>query len=91
MTSYQFEIVAKNAVIDMLAEHGITLKISDLQLVWFAHIIGSKKCLIWAPAMRNKYAEVTYSLETDMLYVDLYEKIQHKELHSFEMADEVRL
>ena len=32
-----------------------------------------------------------FGLETDMLYVDLYEKIQHKELHSFEMDEEVRL
>lgn len=85
MTSYEFEVAAKNAVIDVLKEHHVNVTIVDLQLVWFAHLIGNKKCLIWAPAMRNLYAEVTYSLESEMMYVDLYEKKQHKELHSFDM------
>ena len=83
MTSYEFEVAAKNAVIDVMKERGVEMNITDLQLVWFAHILGSKKCLVWGQPMMNKYAEVTYSLESDIFYVDLYEKIQHKDIQYF--------
>ena len=83
MTSYDFEVAAKNAVIELLRGRGIETTIVELQLVWFAHIVGSKKCLIWCPAMMNKYAEVTYAMDSERIYVDLYEKIEHKEINSF--------
>lgn len=77
-------MAAKNAVIDVVKGYGIEVGIEELQIVWFAHIVGNKKCLIWGVPLRNKYAEVTYASESDMIYVDLYEKIQHKEMHSFD-------
>ena len=91
MTSYEFEVAAKNAVIALLLENGIEASIVDLQLVWYAHIVGSKKCMIWGQPMQNKYAEVTYSMESDMVYVDLYEKIHHKQLHAFEVDTEAHV
>ena len=75
LTSYEFEVVAKNAVADMI--DGVTLQ--DLQLVWFTHVLGDKKCCVWAPSMKNKYAEVTYSRE-GIMWIDIYEKIDKKEL-----------
>ena len=83
MTSYEFEVAAKNAVIEVMKEREVDVNIKDLQLVWFAHIVGNKKCLIWGPQMMNNYAEVTYVQISDTIYVDLYEKIQHKEMLSF--------
>ena len=83
MTSYEYEVAAKNAVIEVMKERGVEINITDLQLVWFAHIVGNKKCLIWGPPMGNHYAEVTYVQISDMIYVDLYKKVQHKEMHSF--------
>ena len=72
MTSYEFEKAAKNAVIKVLNEN---INISELDLVWFAHELGYKKCTIWGQPMGNKYAEVTYNRDKDEMYVDIYQKI----------------
>lgn len=75
MTSYEFEKVAKNAVIKVMKEqHGIELTIEELDFVWFAHELGFKKCTLWARKMENYYAEVTYNRDTNELYVDIYLK-----------------
>ena len=72
MTSYEFEKAAKNAVIKVLNEN---ISISELDLVWFAHELGYKKCTIWGVPMGDKYAEVTYNRDSDEMYVDIYQKI----------------
>lgn len=77
MSSYEFEVAAKNAVISALAKRDILVTIQDLELVWFAHVLGNKKCLIWGREMEGMYAEVTFSADTMMMYVDLYEKIEN--------------
>jgi len=51
MSSYEFEVAAKNAVIAALAERDILVTIKDLELVWFAHLLGNKKCLIYGREM----------------------------------------
>ena len=85
MNSYEFEKAAKNIVIDMLAKRGITATIEDLQLVWFTHLLGNKKCMIYGEVMANLYAEITYSKYSNMVYADLYQKLDHKELYSHEL------
>ena len=40
MTSYEFEKVAKNAVIQTLSEN---ISIDQLEFVWFAHELGYNK------------------------------------------------
>ena len=67
MTSYEFEKAAKNAVIKVLNEN---INISELDLVWFAHELGYKKCTIWGQPMGDRYAEVTYNRDKDEMYVD---------------------
>lgn len=75
MTSYQFEVVAKNAVIDVMKkEYNIELKIKDIDFVWFAHELGFKKCSIYGPKMGSHYADVTYNRDTFQMYIDIYEK-----------------
>lgn len=91
MTSYEFEIAAKNAVIDMLRDYGIKATIEDLHLTWFVHLIGNKKCMVWGNPMGKMYAEITYSLESDRMYVDLYEKKKHAELASFDIDTEAHV
>ena len=71
MTSYEFEKAAKNAVIQTLSEN---ISIDQLDLVWFAHELGYKKCTIWGQPMGNRYAEVTYNRDKDEMYVDIYQK-----------------
>ena len=79
MTSYEFEKAAKNAVIKILKKkHGVEgITLEDLQFVWFAHLLGAKKATIYSPKMGKKYAEVTYNLHDEEIYVDIYEKISN--------------
>ena len=79
MTSYDFEKAAKNAVISALDE---SIDISQLDMVWFAHELGYKKCTIWGEPMGNKYAEVTYNRDKDEMYVDIYQKISNTKISS---------
>ena len=81
MTSYEFEKAAKNAVIKALGED---ITIDSLDLVWFAHELGYKKCTIWGQPMGNKYAEVTYNRDKDGMYVDIYQKISNTKISSNE-------
>ena len=41
--------------------------------------------------MGKLYAEVTYSLESSLMYVDLYEKIDHAEMHDYELDTEAHV
>ena len=60
MTSYQFEVAAKNAVIKVMETYGIKLTIDEIDLVWFAHELGNKKCTLFSPKLGRYYPEVTY-------------------------------
>lgn len=79
MTSYDFEKAAKNAVISVFGED---IVINQLEMVWFAHELGYKKCTIWGEPMGNKYAEVTYNRDKDEMYVDIYQKIGSTKIQS---------
>ena len=81
MRSYDFEKAAKNAVIDVLSED---IVIDQLEMIWFAHELGYKKCTIWGEPMGNKYAEVTYNRDKDEMYVDIYQKISNTKISSSE-------
>lgn len=75
MTSYEFEKIAKNAVIKEMAEkYNIELKMSELEFVWFAHELGFKKCTLYAEKLGHYYPEVTYNRDANELYVDIYLK-----------------
>ena len=91
MTSYEFEVAAKNALIEMLAKRGIEAKIDELNLVWFTHLLGNKKCLIYGNCMANLYAEATYAHDTQIMYLDLYQKLDHSELHEWEFDLEAKV
>ena len=74
MTSYEFEVIAKNAVIEVLIDYNIKATIKDLDFVWFAHEFGYKKCTIWGKPMGNLYAEVSFNCVQNELYVNIYAK-----------------
>ena len=91
MTSYEFEKVAKNAVIKALREKlGFDLSVEELQFVWFAHILGYKKCTVYAPRMGKFYAEVTYNRDKDEMYIDVYEKQDNTVIRSDEFDYEAK-
>ena len=52
----------------------IDLTIEDLELVWFAHELGFKKCTLYAEKLGNYYPEVTYNRDKNEIYVDIYLK-----------------
>ena len=84
MTSYDFEKTAKNAVIEVLkatTTHN-NIAINELDLVWFAHELGYKKCTIWGLPMGDLYAEVTYNRDKDEMYVDIYKKVSNTRITS---------
>ena len=75
MTTGEFEKLAKNAVIEIMAKnYDIQLTEDELQFVWFAHELGYKKCTLYAAKLGHYYPEVTYNLGKDELYVDVYLK-----------------
>lgn len=89
MTSYEFEKAAKNVVADMLKKRGIDVTARDLELVWFTHLLGNKKCMIYGEKMANLYAEITYSRDSQMVYADLYQKLDHQDIHEWNLNFEI--
>ena len=75
MTSYEFEKIAKNAVIKIMKEkHDIDITMDELDFVWFAHELGFKKCTLYAEKLGHYYPEITYNRDRDEMYVDIYLK-----------------
>ena len=79
MKSYEFEKIAKTEISRIMKEkYNIEVKTDELELVWFAHELGFKKCTLYAEKLGNYYPEVTYNRDKNELYVDIY----HKESNS---------
>lgn len=75
MTSYEFEVAAKNAVIKVAKEkYGEDYDIAYVHMVWFAHILGYKKAILIDMGENLRLYEVTYNRDNNELYVDAYEK-----------------
>lgn len=92
MTSYEFEKIAKNAVIKIMREkYNIELSINELEFVWFAHELGYKKCTLYAEKLGHYYPEVTYNREANELYVDIYLKQSNTHLTSDEFDFEANV
>ena len=81
MTSYEFEVAAKNAVIKAVKEiYGDEYDISDIQMVWFAHVLGNKKAIMIDMGENLRLYEVTYNCVKNELYLDAYEKQENVKL-----------
>lgn len=81
MTSYEFEKAAKRAVVYFMKErHCLNVAFENLQLVWFGHVLGNKKCLLYAPELEGWYLEVTYNVNTMEFYVDAYRKVSNNRI-----------
>ena len=75
MTSYEFEVAAKNAVIKVVqSKYGEEYDITGIQMVWFAHILGYKKAILIDAGDNLRMYEVTYNRDRQELYVDAYQK-----------------
>ena len=76
MTSAEFEKQAKKAVAGALGA-AVGIEGEDLETVWFAHVMGFKKCLLYCPELPNCYFEVTYNRDRAQMYVDVYNKAKN--------------
>ena len=75
MTSYEFEVAAKNALIRLIQErYGETYGIHELHFTSFSHTLGNKKATLIDCGNNARYYEVTYDLDKHAMYVDMYEK-----------------
>ena len=75
MTSYEFEVAAKNAVIERcLRAHEEEYKISDISVVWHSYILGYQKAILIDNGFNTRLFEVTYNSERDEMYIDEYLK-----------------
>ena len=92
MTSYEFEKIAKNAVIKIMKEqYDIELTLPELEFVWFAHELGYKKCTLYAKKLCHYYPEVTYNRDKDELYVDIYLKQSNTHIEAKDFDREVHV
>lgn len=78
MTSYEFEVAAKNAVAGIVHEQfGEDYDISSIQMVWFAHMLGNKKAVLIDHGVNHRFYEVTLNAAKNELYVDMYDKLSN--------------
>lgn len=77
LTSYEFEVAAKNAVIQCITQHhGERYTIEDIDMVWFAHVLGNKKAILIDNGNNGgRLYEVIYDISTDILYVHEYDHL----------------
>lgn len=75
MTSYEFQVICKNALIEKLKEkYNEEFTIEELHLVWFSKILQNFKCVIVDLRDNQRYYEVSYNGNKNEIYVDIYEK-----------------
>lgn len=80
MTTYLILDLAKKAVVRIAKRmYGVERDESDFEMVWFAHILGNKKLILydWRSVINHdspSIYEVTYNETTNELYVDAYDK-----------------
>ena len=75
MTSYDFCVAAKNAIITTIKEtYNEEFTIEDISVVWSCHILGFKKSIFIDNGDNHRLYEVTYNRDREEMYVDVYQK-----------------
>lgn len=75
MTSYEFEVAAKKAIIASVKDrYEETFNIEDISVVWMTHVMGFKKGIFIDNGENSRMYEVTYNRDRDEMYVDMYVK-----------------
>lgn len=84
MTSNEFEVAAKKAVVDICRAWDENVIIEQISIVFFAYTLGNIKATLIDGQYNNRYYEVTYNKIKDEMYVDTYIKVCNKKLTSNE-------
>lgn len=75
MTSSDFQLKCKNALVDILKEkYNQEYSTEDFHLVWFTKALGNFKCCMCDLKPNMRYYELTYNGNKNELYVDIYSK-----------------
>ncbi len=75
MTSYEFEVSAKNEVIKIIKKmYDEDYNIEDMHFTSFSHVLGNKKATMIDSGNNARYYEITYDIANNAMYVDVYEK-----------------
>lgn len=88
MTSYEFEMAAKKAVVDECKNIGENVIVEQVSIVFFAYTLGNIKATLIDGQQNNRYYEVTYNKARDEMYFDMYAKLLNKKLTSNEFRGE---
>ena len=88
MTSYEFEMAAKKAVVDVCRGINEYVIVEQVSIVFFAYTLGNVKATLIDGQCNNRYYEVTYNKAKDEMYVDVYMKVLNKKLTSNEFKGE---
>lgn len=87
MTTYEFEVAAKNAVIEIaMNEYYDHFCIEDISVVWMAHILGNKKAMLIDNGNNRRYYEVTYNAKENEMYVDVYDKKVNRRYSNYDIG-----
>lgn len=75
MESAEFEILARKVLIYKISEYyQEDYWPEDIQMVWFAHVLGNKKAIFIDMGRNSRIYEVTYNAAKNEIYVDGYDK-----------------
>lgn len=90
MSTYTFEVAAKNAIRKAIKEtYGEEYGIQDISVVWMAHLLNNKKGVFVDNGKNLRLYEVTYNKERDEMYLDMYNKQRNVVIPADEFDTEV--
>lgn len=83
MTSEKFLQICANEVAEYFNRHadvtvGVSIKASDVYVVWYCKTLQNHKALLSTPVPDGMYYECTYNGDKNELYLDAYYKLENR-------------
>lgn len=74
LNEYEFEVAAKNAVIDLLSNK-INLSIADIQMRNMSSSMGNKTCELYTLRLPGYILNANFSEESGNMYIEIFKKL----------------
>ena len=83
MTNEKFLLICTNEVAKYFNEHadvtdGVSIKESDVYVVWYCKTLQNHKALLSTPMPDGMYYECTYNGDKNEIYLDAYYKLENR-------------
>jgi hypothetical protein len=83
LDSDAFQLKARNLVLDGFNSHrnpekDPELLMGEINVVWFAKVLGGWKCIVSSTVAKGLLWEITYASFKDEIYMDVYRKVSNK-------------